>query len=511
MQRAAIVLAGVLTCGAVLVPVAPSRGAAQVAPPADTAVVARLRGVVYDSVAQAPLADALVRVFRSDSAAEGVYARSDAAGAFTVPTLRAGTWLVSFLHPRLDVLRIEAPVARVEVVEAGEIALTLALPSAATLARALCGPPTADSTAVVVGIVRDASARRPVAGATVRTTWPEWVFAKKRSGREDVSRVARTDSSGRFVLCGVPQATTVNAIAYSGRDTTGRVELAVPPSEYLVFDFMIDLDSAATAAGAGGLSADPLLQIAPAIASKPAEVSLRYGRGAVRGTVRTPDGRPFASAVARILGSGSARLSDSSGVFRINDAAAGTQTLEVRALGFEPQRRPVVLTPNEPLDVAFVVQKTTVRLDTVRVVAGRNLPPELERLERRWRARRGVVLDRETVRSRSSFGITGSLRAIPGVRLGSRAGYGNVVYMRSAGGRECTPPLFLDGFRFEAGDLTLDEVIFADDVAAIEVYVRGVTVPAEFFSECGAVVVWTRQFFDNIPVLDPTKTRNRGR
>ncbi|WP_373060328.1 carboxypeptidase regulatory-like domain-containing protein [Gemmatimonas sp.] len=500
MPRAAIVLAAYVTCVSMLLAATARTGSAQGAPPADTTVVASLRGLVYDSVARAPVAGALVRVFRSDNAAVGVYARTDAAGAFTVPTLRAGTWVASFLHPRLDSLRLEAPHARVDVVEAGEIELTLALPSAATLARALCGPPSNDGIAVLVGDVRDASARRPLPGATVRISWPEWVFArKKRMGREDVSQVARTDSSGRFVLCGVPQATTVTALAYGGRDTTGQVEITVPSTEYVVFDFLIDQDSAVSAAVTETVSSPT---VSPTAAG-------RRGRGAVRGTVQTPDGRPFASAIARILGSGSATRSDSSGVFRISDAAAGTQTLEVRALGFEPQRRTVVLTPNDPLAVTFVVQKTTVRLDTVRVVAGRTLPPELERLERRWRARQGVILDHATVRG-SAFGITSALLGIPGARLGFRAGYGNVVYMRNMKGQECSPPFFLDGFRFQAGDMTLDEVIVADDVAAIEVYVRG-NVPVEFYSECGAVVVWTRSFFDYIPVLSPEKDRTRGR
>ena len=90
---------------------------------------ARLRGVVFDSVARAPLANASVRVFRADSASVGIDARTDATGTFEVSALRTGTWLLSFLHPRLDSLRLEPPVARVDVVEAGEIDVTLAAKS----------------------------------------------------------------------------------------------------------------------------------------------------------------------------------------------------------------------------------------------------------------------------------------------------------------------------------------------------------------------------------------------
>ncbi|GAB1342150.1 carboxypeptidase-like regulatory domain-containing protein [Gemmatimonas sp.] len=459
------------------------------------APVARLRGTVYDSVARAPLAQAAVRVFRSDSVSEGFDTRSDSLGGFTVPPLRAGTWLLSFLHPRLDSLRVEAPLARIDVVEAGDISVTLAVPSGATLARARCGRTRDDSTAVIVGDVRDAATRRPVPHATVRATWPEWVFARKQMGREDMARVARADSTGHFVLCGVPQATTVTALAYVDADTTGTVELLVPASDYVVADFV--LDRQATLAMVASDSSN-----APAVAWK-------RGAGTVRGRVQTPDGKPFANAIARVLGSGSVVRSDSSGVFRITDAAAGTQTVEVRAVGFEPQRHLVQLTPNEPYALTVAIDRSRVMLDTVRVVAGRPLPPDVQRIETRWRRGLGTFLDGNTVRERSTNFLTSALWGIPGVRLGMRAGFGNTIYLRAGGGGECIPVIYLDGFRFIASGISIDEMVAPDDVAAIEMYVRAMQRPAEFtdLSDCGVFVVWTKRFLGNVPVLDPRRKR----
>ncbi|MCA2992538.1 carboxypeptidase regulatory-like domain-containing protein [Gemmatimonas sp.] len=455
-------------------PVPMVRADAQSLEPRPSPPAARLRGMVFDSVARAPLANAAVRVFRSDSAADGVDVRTDARGAFSVPGLRPGTWLLSFLHPRLDSLRLEPPLVRVEVVEAGEIAVTLAVPSAASLARALCGALPNDSTAAVVGDVRDASARRPVTGATVRATWPEWVFAKRRMEREDVTRVARSDSSGQFVLCGVPQGTTVRALAYREADTTGVVELEVPHTDYAVTDFVLD--------------------------------RTRTRRGVVRGVVHTPDGKAFPNAVARVLGSGTLVRTDSNGVFRIADAAAGTQTVELRALGYEPQRRPVTLVPGEPLALTFTVERARVLLDTVRVFAGRKLPPDVVAIERRWRMGQGVILDAATVRQRTSNHLTNALFAVPGVRLGMRNGFGNTVYFRGVGG-ECIPVIYLDGFRFVANGLSLDEIVAPDEVAAMEVYVRPMQRPAEFtdLADCGVLVVWTRYYLGNVPVFDPRR------
>ncbi|WP_306522957.1 carboxypeptidase regulatory-like domain-containing protein [Gemmatimonas sp.] len=451
---------------------------------------ARLRGVVYDSVARAPLANASVRVFRADSAWVGIDARTDASGTFDVTALRTGTWLVSFLHPRLDSLRLEPPVARVDVVEAGEINVTLAVPSSASLARALCGSRAEDSTAVVVGDVRDASGRRPVAGATVRASWPEWVFAKNEMERERVARVARSDSTGQFVLCHVPQGTTVTALAHAGRDSTGVIELAIPATEYMVADFVVDRMAAlVTGDGAGA--------------------SWRRGAGAVRGEVTTADGKPFVSAVARVLGSGTAVRTDSNGVFRIADAAAGTQTVEVRAVGYDPIRQLVQLTPGEPIVASFTLDKSRATLDTIRVVAGRKLPPDIQAIERRWRRGLGTILDGRTVRERTSTSLTSALWSVPGVRLGMRAGYGNTVYLRGNSGGDCIPPIYLDGFRFIANGLSLDEIVPPSDVAAMEVYTRPMQRPAEFtdLDDCGVLAVWTTRFLGNIPVMDPRKRK----
>jgi hypothetical protein len=460
-----------------------------------TGLAARLRGTVYDSVAGAPLTQAAVRVFRSDSVSEGFDTRSDSLGGFTVPGLRAGTWLLSFLHPRLDSLRVEAPLARIEVVEAGEIDVTLAVPSGATLARARCGVTHGDSTAVIVGDVRDAATRQPVPHATVRASWPEWVFAKRQMGREDMARVARADSAGQFVLCGVPQATTVTALAYANTDSTGTVELLVPATDYVVADFVLDRQAAPMAI--------------PTDASGATVAAWKRGAGTVRGQVQTPDGKPFANAIARVLGSGTVVRSDSSGVFRISDAAAGTQTVEVRAVGFEPQRHRVQLTPNEPYVLTVALARSRVVLDTVRVIAGRPLPPDVQRIETRWRRGLGTFLDGNTVRERSSNMLTSALWGIPGVRLGMRSGFGNTIYLRAGGGGECIPVIYLDGFRFIASGISIDEIVAPDDVAALEVYVRAMQRPAEFtdLSDCGVFVVWTKHFLGNVPVLDPRRKR----
>ena len=89
-------------------------------------------------------------------------------------------------------------------------------------------------------------------------------------------------------------------------------------------------------------------------------------------------------------------------------------------------------------------------------------------------------------------------QGIAGVRVTqARAGVGGdwVVLMRLGGG-ECQARVFVDERETDFGELmTIDK----DDLAAVEVFVRGTTAPfftsgrSRFSSDlCGVIVVWTK-------------------
>lgn len=458
---------------------------------AQSPVSARVSGQVYDSIAAAPLANAVVRLFRADDPSVGVNTRTDARGQFEVAELPGGVWVASFAHPRLDSLRLEAPLARVEVVESGTIPLTLAIASAASIARMLC-PSGGDSAVTLVGEVRAAGSKLPLAGATVAVGWPEWVFAKKSTVREEVRRTARTDTDGRYVLCGAPRGTVVSAQAWQASDSTGQIEYAIPEVAYDVLDLLLD-QRAVTA-------------------TRPEAVAARNGTAVVRGTVQANATTVLPGAVVRVIGSGGAVRTDSAGAFYIVDAVGGTQTVEARAIGYEPERRAVQLEPGVPLELAFTLNKRSVLLDTVRVVAGRALPNDVLSLERRWRQGQGTFLDGATVRDRASTMVTNALTGMAGIRVAFGRGWGNNILGRNFKGEECRATLFLDGFRLTTPGqypVTLDEMVSPDEVAVMEVYGRSSTVPAEYLTMdgCGVVAVWTKRGLGNVPVFDPRKRK----
>ena len=457
-------------------------------------VRAQVTGTVYDSVGRTPLAGAIVRIVRADNPAVGRTATSDIYGRFRYDTVSAGSWLATFLHPVLDSLRLEPGIVRVDINEPGELVLPLTTPSARTLTLSSCRGPQADDMGVIVGEVRLAADDRPLVGATVDVEWPEWILQKGRLVTDVRRRSARTDSAGRYTLCGAPNGNTLRGLAWLGADSTGAVEIATPDAGYTVLDFAIA----------------PIERLAVRIDSTAGMTAMvRRGSAIVRGRVTTLDQRPLPNAIVRVLGSGTQVRSGANGAFVITDAGAGTQTLEARAIGYAPTRIPLRLSQASPVavDVRLAVQR--VQLDTVRVTAGKVLTHDLRGIERRWRAGMGTILDGNMVRARAMMFVTDALRGIAGVTIRQIGGYGQGVMMRSSNGGECAATVIFDGFPVSASQaamITLDELAVREDIAAIEVYARPSMVPAEFITgmtACGVLAVWTKRATGGVTPVRP--------
>ncbi len=467
--------------------------------PVDTAIVARVTGSAFDSVGMKAMEGAVVRLVRASDPSIGRTAVSDARGRFSYDSVGAGRWLASFLHPLLDSLRIEPALVQIDISDTGTVNVPLHIPSARTLVAASCGP-IADDLGVLVGEVRHANDNRALTNASVEVEWPEWSLRKKRITTDVVRRRARTDSTGRFVLCGAPTASTVRSVAWSAADSSGSIEIAIPTSGYALQDFFV---SPLEYVAAGRDTPDDSTMLAPT----------RRGRGTVRGRLSTPNGTPLANAAVRVVGSGTPVRSSERGEFFITDAATGTQTVEARAIGFQPARHTVRLSEAVPTDVAMQLEIRRVQLDTVRVAAGRDIPPEVRGIERRWRMGVGRFIDGNTVRNRSSFYTSDALRSIPGVTIRSSGGWGQDIFLRDSQGKMCRAIVFVDGAPMDAagaGGFTLDDFAQPDVVSAVEVYPRVNMVPAEYMTmhrNCGVVAVWTIVGTGKVPIIPPKSAR----
>jgi Carboxypeptidase regulatory-like domain len=459
-------------------------------------VRARIVGTVFDSLSQHGLSGAMVRIVRADDPSVGRSATTDALGGFKYDSVPAGTWLASFLHPVLDSLRLEPGMVRIDITEAGAVSVPLAIPSARTLVALSCRVPVAADMGVIVGDVRRAGDDAPLVGATVEVMWPEWVLQKGRMVTDQRIRTASTDSLGHFAVCGAPSAGTMRAIAWSGADTSGAVELSTTDAGYSIVDFAIA----------------PVERVRVRVDSATGTelfATVRRGRAAVRGLITTMDRRPLSNAIVRVLGSGSQVRTNAAGLFTIVDAGAGTQTVEARAIGYQPIRKAVRLADGAPTTVDMRLPIQRVQLDTVRVVAGRELPVEIRAIERRWRIGVGTIMDGNLVRDRSNLFVTDALRGVSGVTVRQVGGFGQTVWMRASNGDECQASVIFDGSQLppsQAASISIDELARREDITAIEVYPRPSMVPGEFtsmVSGCGVIAIWTKRGTRGVSPVKP--------
>lgn len=473
--------------------VMPAALAAQGAP---TRVRATVTGSVYDSVGRRPLTAAVVRIVRADDPSVGRSATSDLFGRFSYDSVPAGRWLATFLHPVLDSLRLEPGVVQIVITEPGVVTVPLATPSARTLVLANCRGPQAADNGVIVGDVRSAKDDAPLPGAMVEMQWPEWVLQRGQMVTDVRRRTAVADSLGRYTLCGAPSGSTLRGVAFRGADSTGAIEAMVPEDGYTVLDFSI-------------APVERLVVRVDSTGATAVTATVRRGRAGVRGRVTTLDRRPLANAIVRVLGSGTQVRTNTDGNFTIVDAGAGTQTVEARAIGYQPMRQTVQLREDDPIAVSLRLPIQRVQLDTVRVAAGKTILPEVRAIERRWRTGVGTIMDGRAVREKANLYVTDALRGIPGATVTQVGGFGQTVMLRGVNGAECPATVVIDGSPLAASttaNISIDEITRLEDIVAIEVYPRVNLVPPEFLTMatgCGVVAIWTKRATGGVTPVKP--------
>jgi hypothetical protein len=484
---------------------APPRPAGAQAPAHTPAASATVRGVVRDSLSGGVLAGAVVQLAAGDDPTR--YSRSvtaDAQGRFAVDGVPPGRYTLGFLHPVLDSLGIEPPVRAVAVGDAG-VTADLALPSASRLRGVICrnpaaaeAPPAAsqDSSAVLVGVVRQASDGAPAGGVAVSGEWLELTIARSGLAQRRRRLVATTGDDGWFALCNVPRDGALALQAGRGADSTALLDLHVPASGFLHRVLYL---GASPRGGrrrrrhAGGPRRHP--HGLRAVRAR----RVLLGDGRLGGTVlAAAAGTPLAGAVVRLV-NGPETRTDARGEWTLADLPAGTRMLEVRAVGFYPERRAVdVVGGAPPVRVALSTFRAV--MDTVRVTAARAGDTMAGFMERRRRGGGGRYLGPEDIARRQPNVTTDLLRNVAGLRL---EGYGQGAHLTMRGGMtgfgtggedRCVPEVYIDGVHVAATPDDLDTWIRARDIKGIEVY-PDASVPPQFrqpMQTCGSVVIWTR-------------------
>jgi hypothetical protein len=451
----------------------------------------RLAGVVFDSVAMRPLAHAMVQLLSSTGASLAMQA--DSVGRFRFDSVDAGNWAIGALHPRLDSLGVRELTAAAVVRAGRETRTTISVPTPYTMVSKVCSARAAnDSTGYVLGTLRSATAgARPTNGlggvpGVVRFAWVELFVSGEGTKRSLTGVEVTADSTGRFVACGIPAATTVQVRAWDGADTTGLLELRMPAAPIVARDFFVGpAERVKVAARIAEADSQP----------SPSMTTLR-GAGRVRGSARRSDGQPLGGVRVTVWSTSQEVVTGPDGSFALDALPIGSYMLEARALGFEPTRIPLdILVDNDQvLDVSL---NRLAALDTIRINADRQkiLGRDMMEFEERRKSGFGRFIGPEDIERRQPLRLTDLLRTVPGVRIVLGGISGEYPVMRGLSWEQwCQPDILVD--RMLVSDMGAQLEFFAPvwEVRAIEVYPNPSTVPSQFTrpgSGCGAIVIWT--------------------
>jgi len=211
---------------------------------------------------------------------------------------------------------------------------------------------------------------------------------------------------------------------------------------------------------------------------------LRRGSARVSGVVHTDKGKPVANAQVTVPGTGVDGRTAETGTFQLGGLPSGTQTVEVRAIGFEPKRVAVDLTRERLTTLDVVLDHPVQTLDAVKIYGKGN--SAMAEFQRRLTAGWGHILTPADIARRGAFQATDLFRTMPGVRVAHGRGFSNTVLVRG-----CKPTVYLNGMRMDddaASDI--DMLVSPNELTAVEVYTAA-SRPAEFFgNDCGSVVLW---------------------
>ena len=456
VRRAAVRPTLIMACGSLAV-AAPTGGQG-------TGLV---RGVVYDSLISAgPFEGAEVWVEGTNRTA-----RTDAAGRFELTALAAGRYRLTFTHPVLDSTGLAAPPVVVDVIAGRATAVSLATPGPATVHRTLCPHDPWQTAGAILGLVRGVADGTPLPDVVVTAHWTIYVLGAGPVRPEPGTTAARSDASGRVLLCNVPTDVTVLVQGRAGAGPVG----------------MVLVDLAGRAFGRAAL-----------------DLAVAATTGVVTGVVRRRNGSIIPGATVVAIGTESRTQADESGGFTLRAVLGGPRIVEARAIGYPPGRAQTTVQPGRTQRVDIFVGDSVPVLDPVTVEA--RYEPYLAQVgfNRRRNTALGHFLDTTDIQKAGAVGFEEVFRMVPGVVLRPN-GSGYVVELQRAQGQidnpalanYCPPAYFIDGAYFPLAPTQTPSVpLVPEEILAIEVYSNLFSAPPQYQrrdSGCGVILIWTKR------------------
>ena len=452
-----------------------------------------IAGTVFDSVAHRPLSGAHVHL--ADLNRDAV---ADSTGAFRFDSVSAGVHTVWADHPALDSLGLFSLSAQVDATPQVINTAALAVPSFGTLWQRLCGSSMSDSTAgFVFGAVHADSTGTARSGAVVSIDWhPD--TGRSTSG---AAVTAAADSTGNYVVCGVPGARALTISARDGAIATLPVPFRLGRTRIAHRDLTLSAmttaaEGIADASGAPGSDATHTLRVV------------------------SPDGKPVVYANVS-LNDAKTQITNEKGELLLGIAPIHSASVIVKRIGFAPWSGTIDF-PDTASVATIMLTHVAQQLGEVRIAGQKSsLSPLIQGFYDRWMMRQKGVLSAtfigpEELEFRHPDKILNMLRGLNGVCVGpavitndggKTTGLSSEEYVFAAHAGSLTPnfgcpacpmAIVVDGQQqyppAYPGVVSIDRLVSANDVMAIEVYERGGNMPISLQvndTKCGVIALWT--------------------
>ena len=438
----------------------------QSTPPAG---LGRIEGTVIDSLHGTPLIGAVLLI---DGVAR--LGQTGADGRYSIDSLPPGAYRVHLSHPILDTISMAVATPLLPVRPGEVVTVDMAVPPGERLISKLC--PSASRNrgpGALIGQVVDPESDKPAIGSRVQFVYdgPNPLGVKLSSTiRESV-----VDSTGAYRICGLPLPLSGKLQVLRNGVTSGMVDVRIDPGPL----------------GLRSLSVVATRVASIVIDSGGRSKSVFFGKARLTGKVVNKAGNPVQSARVSVAGSGTATVTDSRGSFRLDSLPSGTQSVEVRKVGYGMAAAPVELNSTEPAVVTVVMndfELPAVRIEASRMSALENLG-YLERKKKGF----GYFLDGDSIRTRSSR-FSDVLRTAPMLKI-SPVGMNRYLVTSSRDPNNGCVIYRVDGQQFrELSPGDIDDYVSPGEVAALEVY-NPSSAPQEFetsgATKCVTVVIWT--------------------
>ncbi|MDB4914284.1 MAG: TonB-dependent receptor plug [Gemmatimonadetes bacterium] len=437
---------------------------------------AALTGVVFDSTALAPLAGAVVQAVMVGPEAASTGARAfsvqaDANGRFHFDSLPKGRFAFGFQHDALNVFGLESPVAGVEWTGEKNIALNLILPSSSETRAQLCVVNGSVSNAGVLGgYATDGRTGAVPAGTRVTIRWFELGLSKGKLTSLPHEIGSMVSAEGRYLVCDVPVGAPVELTVTSPGYRDVSDEVAIEAERIVVrHDFRL------------------------------VSASLNHGHASITGKAATKDGALVPGGVVAIR-SLQCEVPIEKGEFVFSNIPGGTWTLDIRALGFEPQS--LTMTAPDSVDTVFRVemQRRAQTLDAVTVVGRASREVKiLDAVRTRIKANHGTYFGPGNDYLEHALFPADVARAAAGFRY---VGYDRVVargceHTTSMSGVRKGVVIYVDGLRQIGGLEEAANMIPMKQVLAMEAYADVLNAPPEWrtYDACAVIAIWTKPLY----------------